>query len=114
MSKMFRTHQNAIGNLAVALLFVGGCIFLLTGSWDTSESVEAKGCCGGDATNYCGGGTILVAETAGAGNFKCDCLDPGNVDADCGFCTPRNYCSDFNTTNGSDCSGNNTGFKKFN
>ena len=36
MSKMLRTHQNTIGNLAIALLFVGGCIFLLTGSWDTS------------------------------------------------------------------------------
>ena len=30
---MFRTHQNTIGNLAIVLLFVGGCIFLLTGSW---------------------------------------------------------------------------------
>ena len=102
MSKMLRTHQNTIGNLAIALLFVGGCIFLLTGSWDTSESVAAKGCCGGDttATSCCGGATTLVAETTGGccgstervsayddeeGN-NCNCLEPDNADADCGYC----------------------------
>ncbi len=81
MSKMLRTHQNTIGNLAIALLFVGGCIFLLTGSWDTSESVAAKGCCGGDttATSCCGGATTLVAETTtvseSSGNVDCACAN---------------------------------------
>ncbi len=89
MSKMLRTHQNTIGNLAVALLFVGGCIFLLTGSWDASDSEAAKGCCGG--------GTTLVAATTGgccgsinkvsdSGTYKCDCLDTGNEEADCEAC----------------------------
>ena len=106
MSKMFRTHQNTIGNLAVALLFVGGCIFLLTGSWDTSESETAKGCCGVDTTvTGCGGGPTLVAETTVGGcgsanqlsgsndndDYKCDCFDPGNEDADCG-CTSDENC----------------------
>ena len=99
MSKMLKTHQNTIGNLVIALLFVGGCIFLLTGSWDTSESEAAKGGCGGDTTvsSCCGGSTTLVAETTGGGcgsantvsdsdTYKCDCLDPGNEDANCGAC----------------------------
>ncbi len=106
MSKMFRTHQNTIGNLAIALLFVGGCIFLLTGSWNTSESETAKGCCGGDttATNCCGSGTTLVAETTGgccgstnkvsdSDTYNCNCLETDNVDADCGKCTESNNCS---------------------
>ena len=33
----------------ITLLFVGGCIFLLTGSWDASETEAATGCCGGGA-----------------------------------------------------------------
>ena len=36
MSKMLKTHQNTIRNVMITLLFVGGCIFLLTGSWDAS------------------------------------------------------------------------------
>ncbi len=59
MSKMLKTHRNTIGNLMIALLFVGGCIFLLTGSWDASETEAATGCCGG------GGEATLVAETTG-------------------------------------------------
>lgn len=42
MSKMFRAHQNTIGNLAIALLFVGGCIFLLTGSFKHSDGPSRK------------------------------------------------------------------------
>ena len=45
---MLKTHRNAIGNLMITLLFVGGCIFLLTGSWDASESQASKSCCGGE------------------------------------------------------------------
>ena len=115
MSKMLKTHQNTIGNLVIALLFVGGCIFLLTGSWDTSESEAAKGCSGGDTTvSSCGGGKTLVAETTVGGcgsanqlsgsngnddsgsngntdDYKCDCLDPGNEDSGCG-CTSDDNC----------------------
>lgn len=58
MPKMLKTHQSTIGNLMIALLFVGGCIFLLTGSWNASETEAATGCCGsGEAT--------LVVETTG-------------------------------------------------
>ena len=106
MSKMLKTHQNTISNLVIALLFVGGCIFLLTGSWDTSESEAAKGCSGGDTTvSSCGGGKTLVAETTVGGcgsanqlsgsngndDYKCDCLDPGNEDSGCG-CTSDDNC----------------------
>ena len=92
MSKMLRTHQNTIGNLAIALLFVGGCIFMLTGSWDTSESVAAKGCCGGDTT-VTGGCCGSANQLSGSGSYNCDCLDPGNADANCGKCTESNNCS---------------------
>ncbi len=82
---IYQTHVN----LVIALLFVGGCIFLLTGSWDASVSEAAKGCCGG--------GTTLVAATtggccgstnqlSGSGNSNCNCLDSTNEDADCGDC----------------------------
>ncbi len=112
MSKILKTHQNTIGNLAIALLFVGGCIFLLTGSWDTSESVAAKGCCGGDttATSCCGGGTTLVAATTGGccgstnrlsdsdDDYNCNCLDTDNVDADCGYCSSSDNCSSTTST----------------
>ncbi len=116
MSKMLRTHQNTIGNLVIALLFVGGCIFLLTGSWDASESEAAKGCCGGDttATSCCGGGATLVAATTNGccgsterlsdsdDDYNCNCLDTDNEDADCGDC----YVDPDNAD--SECSGANT------
>ncbi len=60
MSRMLKTHQNTIGNVMIALLFVGGCIFLLTGSWDAPETEAANGCCGGDMT-----ATTLTAASAG-------------------------------------------------
>ena len=78
MRKMLKTHQNTIGNLAITLLFVGGCIFLLTGSWDASETEAATGCCGGGdatlvagATGGCCGGTNKASSS---GNSDCDCL----------------------------------------
>lgn len=40
MSKLFRTHQNAIGYLVVALLLIGSGVFMFTDSWNTSEDVE--------------------------------------------------------------------------
>jgi len=123
MSKMLKTHQNTIGNLVIALLFVGGCIFLLTGSWDTSESEAAKGCCGGDTTvkSCCGGGTTLVAETtgsccgstnqlSGSGSSNCDCLDKGNEDANCGACGSSNCGGDTTLQEcAGTCAGNNCG-----
>ena len=119
MSKMFRAHRNTIGNLAIALLFVGGCIFLLTGSWDTSESEAAKGCCGSDATattltaantGGCCGGTNRLS---GSGE-NCDCVSSpcrcGNNPA-CGTgnqrtkpaCPDSNSCT--NTDDDSPCEG---------
>ncbi len=89
----------------IALLFVGGCIFLLTGSWDTSETEAAKGCCGGgttlvaETTNGCCGGTNKVSDSD---TYNCNCLDTGNEDADCGDC----YVDPDNAD--SECSGANT------
>ncbi|MCG8621166.1 MAG: hypothetical protein MJE68_04055 [Proteobacteria bacterium] len=112
MSKMLRTHQNTIGNLVIALLFVGGCIFLLTGSWDTSVSQAAKGCCGGDttATGCCGSTTSVAATTGGccgsaervsdSGSYNCNCLETDNVDADCGDCTSSTNCGGTADTKG--------------
>lgn len=61
----------------IALLFVGGCIFLLTGSWDASETEAATGCCGGGAT--------LVVETTsgccGGENPPIETVTGGEVDA---------------------------------
>jgi len=109
MSKMFRTHQNTIGNLVIALLFVGGCIFLLTGSWDTSETEAAKGCCGGVDTTS-------VAETTGGccggqdttSSIVCNCVGkscPCSTPRACGGetqnqCPPNNSCT--NTESPSD------------
>ena len=117
MSKMFKTHQNTIGNVIIALLFVGGCIFLLTGSWDTSVSEAAKGCCGGDTTatlvdgGSCGS-TNKVSEAAG--NPDCKCIagkENGDSnhdnDAKCGLCD-ISYCGGSNTDAkgcASDCTG---------
>ncbi len=114
MSKMLKTHQNTIGNVIIALLFVGGCIFLLTGSWDTSVSEAAKGCCcGGDATlvaattGGCGGSTNRVFEADG--NPDCTCIaglpngDSNHADdAKCGLCSVT-YCNGSNT-DGKTCS----------
>ena len=128
MSKMLRTHQNTIGNLVIALLFVGGCIFLLTGSWDTSVSQAAKGCCGGDttATGCCGSTTSVAATTGGccgsaervsdSDDYKCDCLDSGNEAADCTHCDDDDNCGKVTKQfvcgtgcNDSDCGNEDTG-----
>ncbi len=108
MSKMLRTHQNTIGNLAIALLLLGGCVFILTGSWNSPETVAASSCCGGGAT-----ATTLTATTTGgccgsanqvsdSGSSKCDCLDPGNTEADCNACGSSNCGND---TTLQECSG---------
>ena len=103
MPKMLKTHQNTIGNLMITLLFVGGCIFLLTGSWDASETEAATGCCGGgeatlvaETTGGCCGGTN---KASGSGNHKgpsctytCNCLDTNNENADCGHCSESSNC----------------------
>lgn len=41
MSKLFRTHQNTIGYLVIALLLIGSCVFMFTDSWNTPEDVDA-------------------------------------------------------------------------
>lgn len=116
MPKMLKTHQNTIGNLAIVLLFVGGCIFLLTGSWDASETEAATGCCGGseptlvaETTGCCGGGTNKAPRAAG--DADCDCIAGTaghDENATCGLCRD-NHCG--NKTNGkiciSGCSGDN-------
>lgn len=99
MSKMFKTHQNTIGNLAITLLFVGGCIFLLTGSWDAAESETAKGCCGGDTTattltavstgGCCGGANKLT-------DSGCSCVSGANCSTD--VCATSTSCGNNSTT----------------
>ena len=113
MSKMFRTHQNTIGNLAIALLFVGGCIFLLTGSWDAPETeagnsscrknTMAQGCCRGTNTSNIADPN-LDCDCLGASDNCSECLeapDPANCcggggifpdNTDCS--TDANYCQD--------------------
>lgn len=44
MSKILKTHQKTIGNLAIALLFLGGCIFMFTSSWNAPETEAASSC----------------------------------------------------------------------
>lgn len=105
---MLKTYQNTIGNLMIALLFVGGCIFLLTGSWDASETEAATGCCGGgeptlvaETTGCCGGGTNKAPRAAG--NADCDCIagKAGHGEnAKCGLCA-ANDCG--NETDGKVC-----------
>lgn len=113
MSKMLKTHRNTIGNLMIALLFVGGCLFLLTGSWDASETEAATGCCGG-------GEPTLVAETTGGccgstdqvSNFyNCTCLDNDDqTDASCN-CDAEDNCNNSTSSYGcgGGCDGSNCG-----
>ena len=92
MCKMLKTHRNAIGNLMITLLFVGGCIFLLTGSWDASEAEAVKGCCGGKTTttgcDACGGG-MDAAPLSSSSNCNNDCTVDGKAanceESDCSF-----------------------------
>ena len=108
MSKMLKTHRNAIGNLMITLLFVGGCIFLLTGSWDASESEAATGCCGGgeatlvaETTGGCCGGTNKAPRFAGDADCACIANTAGHgKDAKCGLCG-ENHCGD--ETDGKTC-----------
>lgn len=89
MSKMLKTHRNTIGNLMIALLFVGGCIFLLTGSWDASEPEAATGCCGGSeatlvaetTSGCCGGGENPPIETVTGGGVDVLLAQKGGVDS---------------------------------
>ena len=94
MIKVFKQNRNIIGNLAIALLLLGGCVFMFTSGWNAPETVAASGCCGGGAT-----ATTLTDTTTGGccgsanqvsdsdeDDYKCDCLDAGNTEADCGDC----------------------------
>ncbi len=74
---MLKTHRNTIGNLMITLLFVGGCIFLLTGSWDASEAEEAKGCCGG------GGAALTSFAANNGGDFGSDIPMDAEVTGGC-------------------------------
>ena len=104
MSKMLKTHQKTIGNLVIALLFVGGCIFLLTGSWDTSVSEAVSSCCGGKTTEAvlaggcCGGGeadTVSDSESCKCVSTTTSCstdnCDPADNDT-CKDATPKRAC----------------------
>ena len=114
MSKMLRTHQNKISNLAVALLLLGGCVFILTGSWNAPETVAASSCCGGGATattlttattGGCCGSAGQVSDSDSDGH-KCDCFDSGNTEADCGDCDSEDNCDDLTSkTNNHKCGG---------
>ena len=105
MLKMFKTHRNTVGNLMIALMFVGGCIFMLTGSWNASETDAANSCCGGKTTETtletgcCGGNGIAMGAESTDGcrgdsfmnsgsNAQCTCLG-----TNCGSCTSNNACS---------------------
>ena len=46
---MLKTHRNTIVHTMIALLFVGGCVFLLSGNWDAAETEDVCGYCGADA-----------------------------------------------------------------
>ena len=107
MSKMLKTYRNTIGNLMIALLFVGGCIFLLTGSWDASETEAATGCCGGSEA------TLVVETTGGccgetnkASGSNCECIGgkagyKEDEHAQCHLCG-TNYCGG-DDTDGQTC-----------
>ena len=97
----------------IALLFVGGCIFFLTGSWDTSESEAAKGCCGGDdatlvaaTTGGCCGSTDQVSNSYSSSlsnSYSCTCLDNDDqTDASCD-CDAEDNCD--NSTGSYSCGG---------
>ena len=77
MSKMLKTHRNTIGNLMITLLFVGGCIFLLTGSWNASETEAATGCCGG------GGAALTSFAANNGGDFGSDIPMDAEVTGGC-------------------------------
>ena len=100
MSRMLKTHQNTIGNVMIALLFVGGCIFLLTGSWDAPETEAANGCCGGDMTattltaasaGGCCGGANKLTEDSG-----CNCVSGSNCNTM--VCATPKACGEDNNT----------------
>ena len=95
--------RNTIGNLMIGLLFVGGCVFLLTGSWDASETEAATGCCGGgeatlgaETTGGCCGGTNKVSNF-----YSCSCLDNDDqTEASCD-CDAEDNCN--NSTGSYSC-----------
>ncbi len=63
---MLKTHQKTIGYVIIALMYVGGCIFLMSGSNVTSETESACSCCSG--TNQLSNSEVccsVVANSAG-------------------------------------------------
>ncbi len=66
---MFKTHRNTIVNTMIALLFVGGCMFLLSGNWDAGETEDVCGYCGSDVTTTstcgCCDGAIRLSDADG-------------------------------------------------
>ena len=66
MNRMLKTHRNTIVNTMIALLFVGGCVFLMAVSWDAGEAEDVCDYCGADVTT----------------TSTCDCCDGQNRLAD--------------------------------
>ncbi len=69
MSRMLKTHRNTIVNTMITLLFVSGCLFLLSGNWDAAETEDVCSSCGADAitTSTCGccDGSIRLSDADG-------------------------------------------------
>ena len=128
MLKMFKTHRNTIGNLMIVLMFVGGCTFMLIGSWDAPETEAASsgggeiaattlaaGCCGGNGiamgaetiASCCGGKDNVPIASDSNDNDDSDSndnddSDDNDDDDDC-LClsgNPCSYCSN------AECGGN--------
>ncbi|MDE0314706.1 MAG: hypothetical protein OXM61_07390 [Candidatus Poribacteria bacterium] len=96
MINVFSKNRSTVGNLVIALLFIGGCVFVLTGSWNAPKTVAASGCCGG------GQQITMDAETTNGSCCKKDgaaISSPANNG--CGTCTT----GDCNCDDSTGCSG---------
>ena len=121
MVNVFYKNRSTVGNLVIALLFIGGCVFVLTGSWNAPKTVAASGCCGGTITETalargcCGGGTDTVSDSD---SEKCQCVssgtncstddcDPANNDT-CNNANPKRGCPDQRSDGKSSCQNTST------
>ena len=108
MINVFHKNRNTIGNLAIALLLLGGCVFILTGSWNSPETVAASSCCGGGATattltdTTTGGCCGSVNKVSESDTYNCNCLNTDDDDSNC------NHCEDDPDDEDSECNGANT------
>ena len=81
MIKVFYKNRKTIENLAIALLSIGVCVVVFTGSWNAPETNAASSCCSGQQT------IALDAETA---NDSCCERDGAAIASN----SDENCCSD--------------------